>query len=110
MDALGLFTLRPSPQAVRGLKENMVFKKKLFCAGGAADISRWRNHRGIGPKTIPALKGRQTRCVDPTPFQGANSNCIWYRWILHRLISTVPPGQRSETLFFENQRIAGGSH
>src|SRR5262245_17442255 len=98
MDALGLFALRPSSAAVRELKENMAFKKKLFRAGGAADISRWRNHRDVGPRNIPALKGRQTRCFGPAPFQGANSNCIRYRWFLHRLISAVPPGQRPETL------------
>src|SRR6266498_2100848 len=38
----------------------IAFKKIIFCAGGAADISRWRNHRGVGTKTLPALKGRET--------------------------------------------------
>ena len=39
----------------------MASEKMLFRAGGATDISRWRNHRDIGAKTFPALKGRQTK-------------------------------------------------
>jgi hypothetical protein len=37
----------------------------------------------------------------PAPFQGAESNCIKYRWLLHRLISAVPPGRKIERLLLE---------
>jgi len=79
----------------------MAFKKMFFCSGGATDISRWRNHRDIGAKTLPALKGRETRCFGPAPLQGADSHRIRRRWFLHRLISAIPPGRKTEGLFLE---------
>ena len=45
---------------VETLPPTIAFKKMFFRAGGASDISRWRNHRKIGDKTLPALEGRRT--------------------------------------------------
>ena len=79
----------------------MAFKKMFFCAGCATDISRRRNRRDIGAKTLSALKGRETRRFGPAPFQGADSHRIRRRWFLHRLISAVPPERKTEGLFLE---------
>src|SRR5262245_13174287 len=86
----------------------MAFKKRASCAGGAEDISRWRNHRVLAPKSPTALKGRQTHGFGPSPFQGADSHCIRRRWFLHRLISAVPPGRKTEKLFLEIKRMLPG--
>src|SRR5262249_31836587 len=32
----------------------------LFCPGGTADISRWRNHRGYDGKIVAPRMGRRT--------------------------------------------------
>jgi len=86
----------------------MAFKKRPSCAGGAQDISRWRNHQVLAPKPLAALKGRQTRGFGLAPFQGADSHCVRRRWFLHRLISDVPPGRKTEKLFLEINRTLLG--
>ena len=38
-----------------------------FCAGGAADISRWWDHREQWPITLPAPEGRQMKAWSVAP-------------------------------------------
>jgi hypothetical protein len=86
----------------------ITFKKKSFCAGGAQDIGRRRNHRGIGAQTSSIPERATDRSFGPAPFQVADSHCIRYRGGLHRLIFAAPPGRKTEKLFLEINRILLG--
>src|SRR5262245_18892753 len=63
----------------------------VFCAGGAADISRWRNHRKrVEIYSQPRRGDRPASLCRPSGAPEGVFDCV--RWFLHRLISSVPPG------------------
>src|SRR5262250_2787221 len=72
-----------------------------FCAGGAGEISWWRNHHVSEPKTLPALEGRQIKVSVRRPSR-ANSHRLRFRWFLHRLISDVTPGRKSKNFYLKS--------
>src|SRR6266542_3082823 len=60
---------------------------------------------------ICALEGRRTETPVFRPLRAGRILAPIFRWILHRLISGVPPGRRTEQLFLESVKAScrGGS-
>src|SRR5262245_37732666 len=65
--------------------------RRILAGGGAR-----RNHRDRSRNSFPAPEGRQTR-LGLSPLRGWEDVFDRVRWFLHRLISGVPPGQRTIT-------------
>jgi FAD:protein FMN transferase len=93
-----------APEALRiPVAQSFAPEAQRILDGGGAQ----RNHRNRRRNLFPAPEGRQTN-PSLSPLRGWESISDCIRWILHRLISGVPPGQRvikgaAQTVLFGRQ-------